>query len=262
MIAYPQIDPVAIALGPVKIHWYGLMYIFGIAMAWWLVRTRSARLGFSKQDVEDLIFYCAMGVILGGRLGYTLFYNFSKFVADPSTIVRVWEGGMSFHGGFLGVVLAAILFARKKQINVIDLTDFGVPMIPLALFFGRIGNFINGELFGKPSDVPWAMVFPGGGSLARHPSQLYEAALEGLLLFIILWFATNQTRPRFFASGLFMLFYGLFRSFVEFFRLPDAHIGYIAYGWVTKGQLLSVPMILLGLVFLYLAYTRRNTSTG
>ncbi len=261
MISYPEIDPVAIALGPVKIHWYGLMYIIGISFAWWLARLRASKYEFSKLQVDDLVFYCAMGVILGGRLGYTLFYGFSNFLSDPVSIFKVWQGGMSFHGGFLGVFLAGLYFSYKTQRNLIDVLDFIVPSIPFALLCGRLGNFINGELVGKPTDVPWAMVFPGAGSVARHPSQLYEAFLEGLVIFVVLWFFTsgtdNKTPPRYATSGLFVLLYGLFRSLVEFVREPDAHIGYLAFGWLTKGQLLSLPMIILGAIFLYLASRRQ-----
>ncbi|MEE9423678.1 MAG: prolipoprotein diacylglyceryl transferase [Methylococcales bacterium] len=261
MITFPVIDPVAIALGPVKIHWYGLMYIIGISFAWWLARLRASKYGFSQSEVDDLVFYGAMGVILGGRLGYTLFYNFSDFLSNPSVIFKVWQGGMSFHGGFLGVFIAGLYFSHKSKRNLIDILDFIVPSIPLALLCGRLGNFINAELVGKPTDVPWAMVFPGAGSLARHPSQLYEAFLEGFVLFVVLWFFTSGTtrkKPsRYAASGLFVLLYGFFRSMVEFVREPDAHIGYLAYGWLTKGQLLSLPMIILGMIFLYLAYRRQ-----
>lgn len=261
MITYPEIDPVAIALGPVKVHWYGLMYIIGIGFAWWLARLRAPKYNFSPQQVDDLVFYGAMGVIVGGRIGYTIFYNLPKFISDPLSIFRVWEGGMSFHGGFLGVFFAGLYFSWKTRRYLIDVLDFIIPSVPLALMFGRIGNFINGELFGKPTDVPWAMVFPGGGPLARHPSQLYEAFLEGFLLFVVLWFFTYGTQmkkpPRYATSGLFVLLYGVFRSAVEFVREPDAHIGYIAFGWLTKGQLLSLPMIVLGIVFLYLAYRRQ-----
>ncbi len=261
MLTYPTINPVAIALGPIKVHWYGLMYIIGIGFAWWLARLRASKYGFTSQEIDDLVFYGAMGVILGGRLGYTLFYNLPKFLADPVLIFKVWEGGMSFHGGFLGVFFAGLLFSYKTKHHLIDVLDFIIPSVPLALMCGRIGNFINGELFGKPTDVAWAMVFPGGGPLARHPSQLYEACLEGLVLFIVLWFFTygtqNKKPPRYAASGVFVLLYGVFRSAVEFVREPDSHIGYLAWGWVTKGQVLSLPMIMLGIVFLVLAYRRQ-----
>ena len=261
MLTYPAIDPVAISLGPVKVHWYGLMYIIGIGIGWWLARLRGHKYGLTAEQVDDLVFYGAMGVIIGGRLGYTLFYNLPKFLADPVLIFKVWEGGMSFHGGFLGVFFAGLYFSWKYKRNLIDILDFIIPSIPLALMCGRIGNFINGELYGKPADVPWAMVFPGGGPLPRHPSQLYEAFLEGLVLFVVLWFFSYGTQdkkqPRYAVSGLFVLLYGLFRSLVEFVRVPDAHIGYLAFGWLTQGQLLSFPMIVLGIIFLYLAYRRQ-----
>ncbi|MCH9697380.1 MAG: prolipoprotein diacylglyceryl transferase [Gammaproteobacteria bacterium] len=265
MLTYPQIDPVAIAIGPLKVHWYGLMYIIGIGVGWWLARLRAKKFGFTAQQVDDLVFYSALGVVLGGRVGYTLFYNLPRFLDDPSLIFRVWEGGMSFHGGFLGVFFAGLYFAHKNQRNIVDVWDFIIPSVPISLLCGRIGNFINGELYGKPTDVPWAMVFPGGGPLPRHPSQLYEGILEGIVIFIVIWLMTYGTRskraPRYAASGLFVLMYGFFRSLVELVRLPDAHIGYLAWGWVTQGQLLSLPMIVLGLVFLYLAYLRKQPAT-
>lgn len=258
MLTYPQIDPVAIQLGPLKIHWYGLMYIIGFTGAWWLARVRCKReeSPYNKAQIDDLIFYVALGCVVGGRIGYVLFYNFSVFLETPLMLFKVWEGGMSFHGGLIGAFLAQWLLTRRLKIGLFDSTDFVAPLVPFGLLFGRIGNFINGELWGKPSDLPWAMVFPGAGPSPRHPSQLYEAFLEGILLFLILWFFTAKTRPRMAATGMALLFYGLFRFAVEFFRLPDAHLGYIAFDWLTMGQILTLPMVAVGGLFLLLAYRR------
>jgi len=256
MLTYPVIDPVALSLGPIKVHWYGLMYIIGLAGGWYLLskRVNKSNSPINGEALEDLIFYAAMGIILGGRVGYVLFYNFSHFIADPLMLFKVWQGGMSFHGGLLGVLLAMWLFSRKHQCRLLALTDFIVPVVPVGLFAGRIGNFINAELWGRPTDVYWAFVFPNGGPLARHPSQLYEAALEGIVLFLILWIYSSKPRPYRAVSGLFAFFYGIFRFFVEFYRVPDAHIGYLAMNWLTMGQILSLPLIVGGLGLLGLAY--------
>jgi phosphatidylglycerol:prolipoprotein diacylglycerol transferase len=256
MLTYPLIDPVAISLGPIKVHWYGLMYLIGIAGAWYLLskRVTKANSPVKPEALEDLIFYAAMGVILGGRVGYVLFYNFSSFLADPVMLFKVWEGGMSFHGGLIGVIFAMWLSARKNQCTVLALTDFIAPVVPVGLLAGRIGNFINAELWGRTTDVYWSFVFPGAGPLPRHPSQLYEAALEGLLLFLILWFYSSKPRPYMAISGMFAMFYGFFRFIVEFYRVPDAHIGYLAMDWLTMGQILSTPMILSGMALIAIAY--------
>jgi len=260
MLAYPTIDPVAFSLGPLHVHWYGLMYVVGIGLAWWLARRRAerGRIGLTPDQVEDLVFYCALGVILGGRLGYTLFYNLPAFLDHPTMIVRIWEGGMSFHGGLLGVFLAMLWFGHKMKCGFFTLSDFVGPLVPIGLGAGRIGNFINGELWGKPTGLPWGMVFPGAGDdLPRHPSMLYEALLEGPVLFIILNGFAAKPRPRMATSGLFMLFYGFFRLLVEFVRLPDPQIGYLAFGWVTMGMLLTLPMMVLGVWWIMLAYRRK-----
>ncbi len=207
-----------------------------------------------------MLFYGAIGVILGGRIGYALFYDLLNVINNPLNLFKVWQGGMSFHGGLLGVLIAIWLFGRKSGKSFFEISDFVAPLVPLGLFFGRIGNFINGELWGRVSDVPWAMVFPTGGPLARHPSQLYQALLEGLLLFVILWWFSAKTRPRAAVSGLFLLGYGSFRFAAEFFRVPDPQYGYLAFDWFTMGQLLCVPMIIAGLVMMFWAYQRSNPA--
>jgi len=251
---YPQIDPVALSLGPLQIHWYGLMYLFGFVGAWLLGRLRAERYGWTVEQVEDLLFYGAIGVIVGGRLGYTLFYDLPANLEHPLNVLKVWQGGMSFHGGLLGVLASFWLFARKTGKSYFTISDFIAPMVPIGLLTGRIGNFINGELWGKVSDVPWAMVFPTGGPLARHPSMLYEAALEGLVLFLILWFYSAKPKPVGAVSGLFLLGYGVFRFMVEFVRTPDQQYGYLALDWLTMGQILSLPMVVLGLFILVKSY--------
>ncbi len=260
MLTYPIIDPVAISLGPIKVHWYGLMYLIGIGGAWFLLSKRVSRhySPIKSEALEDLVFYAAMGIILGGRVGYVIFYNFGQFLSDPLMLFKVWEGGMSFHGGLLGVIFAMWLSARKNNCTILALTDFIAPVVPIGLFSGRIGNFINAELWGRPTDVYWSFVFPGAGPLARHPSQLYEAALEGLVLFLILWVFSNKQRPYMAVSGLFALFYGIFRFIVEFYRVPDAHLGYLAMDWLTMGQILSVPLIIIGSILLIMAYKPKH----
>jgi phosphatidylglycerol:prolipoprotein diacylglycerol transferase len=262
MLVHPNFDPIAFSLGPVHVRWYGLMYLLGFAAGWALGRYRAAQPGASwkTQQVDDLVFYIALGVILGGRLGYVFFYNFHACLSDPVLLLRVWEGGMSFHGGLLGVLLAMGFFAHKTGKGYFEVTDFIAPLVPPGLFFGRIGNFINGELWGRPTDVPWAMIFhtPGAGDVPRHPSQLYQAALEGMALFLILWIYSAKPRPTMAVSGLFLLCYGVFRFVIELFRQPDPQMGFIAFGWLTMGQALSVPMILLGAGFLFWAYRRRE----
>ncbi|ARS50927.1 prolipoprotein diacylglyceryl transferase [Ectopseudomonas hydrolytica] len=260
MLPYPQIDPVAIALGPLKIHWYGLMYLVGIGGAWWLASRRLARFdaSWSKEKLSDLVFWVAMGVILGGRLGYVFFYDFAAYIAEPAKILRVWEGGMSFHGGLIGVMLATWWFGKRNGKSFFELMDFIAPLVPIGLGAGRIGNFINAELWGKATDVPWAMVFPTDPEqLARHPSQLYQFALEGVALFTILWFYSRKPRPTMAVSGMFAACYGVFRFIVEFVRVPDAQLGYLAWGWLTMGQILCLPMILGGIGLIAYAYKRQ-----
>lgn len=262
MLIYPEIDPVALDLGPIQIHWYGVMYLVAFASAWFLGRMRARRpgSGWNDEQVGDMIFYGALGVVLGGRFGYILFYNFSAFIQDPLMLLRIWEGGMSYHGGLLGVLLAMYFFGRRYKKSFIDIIDFVAPLVPLGYFAGRMGNFINGELWGRMTDVPWAMIFPHVDNIPRHPSMLYQGLLEGLAVFIILWFYSSRPRPKMAVSGMFLMLFGGFRIFNEFFRQPDAHLGFIAFNWLTMGQLLSVPMVMAGGTMVYLAY--RNKSRG
>ncbi len=256
MLTYPAIDPIAVRLGPLSIHWYGLMYIVGFGGAWWLGRRHARRSGMplTSEQVADVIFWGAIGAVFGGRLGYILFYDLPNYLADPASMIQVWRGGMSFHGGLMGVLLALWFYQRSHQLGFFRLTDFVAPLVPIGLGAGRIGNFINGELFGKPTDLPWGMVFPHGGPLARHPSQLYEATLEGLVLFLILWMYSRKPRPVMAVSGMFLLFYGIFRFSVESVREPDPQLGYLAWHWLTMGQVLSFPMAILGMGLLWWAY--------
>lgn len=277
MLTYPNIDPVALSVGPISIHWYGTMYMVAFLGGWWLGRVRTARpdSGWKVDDIDDLLFYMALGIILGGRIGYTLFYGFDNLIQDPLSLFRIWEGGMSFHGGLLGVMVALTVFAKRFNRTFFECTDFVAPLIPLGLGAGRIGNFINGELWGSPTSLPWGFqinckAFPSvcldtlnlaEGTLmsqALHPNQLYEALLEGIVLFFILWLYSSRPRPAMAVSGLFLTGYGVIRFFIEFVRLPDAHIGYLAFDWFTMGQLLSVPMIFGGLTLIVLSYMRRN----
>lgn len=259
MLTHPFIDPVALTLGPLKLHWYGLMYLVGFVAFWALGHWRARQPGslLTTQQVSDLLFWGVLGIIIGGRVGYVLFYNLELFLSNPLILIRIWEGGMAFHGGLAGVLLVILLFARKHQIPFLRLGDFVAPLIPIGLGAGRIGNWINGELWGKPTDLPWAMIFPAADWVPRHPSQLYQAFLEGAVLFAVLWWVSRTPRPVGMVSGLFLGLYGTFRFIVEFVRVPDAHIGYIAFGWLTMGQILSLPLIIAGAVLIVLSRTRR-----
>jgi len=261
MLTYPNIDPVAFSLGPVTVHWYGIMYIVAFTAAWFLARHRARTapwLGkWTDEQLSDLVFYGALGAVLGGRFGSVIFYNFDRFLADPLWLLRVWEGGMSFHGGFLGVMLAFYLYGRKINKSWFEVLDFIAPLAPLALGIGRLGNFIGGELWGRPTDVPWGMVFPHVDDLPRHASQLYQAGLEGIVLFGVVWWFSSKPRPRYAVSGMFGLGYGLQRFFVEFYREPDSWLGFVALDWLTMGQILSLPMIIAGAALLIFAYRKR-----
>jgi len=270
MLIYPHIDPVAVSIGPflgvgpLRVHWYGIMYLIGFVSGWALARYRARQAGstWSAMDVDDLIFYCAMGVILGGRIGWCIVYGGDAIAENWRNAFHIWDGGMSFHGGLVGVTIAAILFARIKGKRIFDVGDFLAPLPGIGLLAGRLGNFINGELWGKPTDVPWGFLVqgPDGLLVGRHPSQLYEALLEGLVLFLILWFFTSKRRPRIAPFALFLLVYGLARFTVEWVRLPDANIGYLAGNWLTMGMLLTMPMIAIGAGLLFLAYRLKQTS--
>ena len=259
MIVYPNIDPVAIQLGPLKVHWYGLTYLAGFALSFLFARHRARRpdTPLEPEHVEDLIFYGAMGVILGGRIGYLLFYGWHNVAEDWRYIYRFWEGGMSFHGGLLGVLVAMALFAKKRGKTFFEITDFVAVFTPLGLLCGRIGNFINGELWGRETDVAWGFLVDG---VVRHPSMLYEAILEGLVLFVVLAWFSAKPRPTRSISGLFLIGYGVFRIAVEFVRIPDAQYGYFAFDWLTMGQILSTPMVIYGLYLFTTAYRRESAK--
>ena len=262
MLVYPKFDPIAFQVGPVAVRWYGLMYLAGFVLFVVLGRRRARAHAFPEwraSDVDDLLFFGVFGVILGGRLGYVLFYKPLYYLAHPLEIFEVWHGGMSFHGGFLGVLIAMWFFARRRGKTFLEVADFVAPLCPLGLAAGRLGNFINGELVGRPSDLPWAMVFPQVDNVPRHPSQLYEFGLEGLLLFAILWIYAARPRPRGALSGLFLLGYGVFRFLAEFAREPDSFLGFLA-GGLTMGQWLSMPMAVAGAVMMLWAYRRAGKA--
>lgn len=271
------IDPVAFRLGPAQIHWYGLMYLLGFLGAWFLgeYRRKQGRLPVTRDALGDMAFYMMMGVIVGGRVGYMLFYtNIHWIWTDPLALFKVWDGGMSFHGGLLGVLVAGLWWSRRNKLHFMDTVDFVAPLVPIGLGLGRLGNFINGELWGKPSGLPWAMIFPNASEqdaqlaandpslarifeqfhgLPRQPSQLYEMLLEGVVMFTVLWVVSMKPRPRYLISGLFALLYGCFRFLVEFVRLPDVQLGYLAFGWLTMGQILSLPLIAVGVLLLVMS---------
>jgi phosphatidylglycerol---prolipoprotein diacylglyceryl transferase len=270
MLTYPHINPIAISIGPffgvgpLQVHWYGIMYLIGFVAGWVLARYRARRPGstWTGLDIDDLIFYCAVGVIVGGRVGWCIFYGHDVIAENWLNVFHIWDGGMSFHGGMLGVLVATLVFARLKHKHFADVLDFVAPLPGIGLMAGRFGNFINGELWGKPTTLPWGFKVPdaAGQLIARHPSQLYEATLEGLVLFVIVWWFTSKPRPRLAPTGLFLLVYGCARFAVEWVRLPDANIGYLVGDWLTMGMLLTVPMILVGLGIMIFAYRRDQPS--
>ena len=260
MFIYPKINPVLLHLGPVKIYWYGVMYLLSFLLVLGLINYRSKKLSFNwtTEKNTDLLFYGALGVILGGRIGYMLFYDLPTFIHKPWVILEVWNGGMSFHGGLLGVLVMLWWWSKKHCHSFVFVTAFIAPMVPVGIAAGRIGNFINGELWGKITTVPWGTIYPQLGTSPRHPSEIYEFLLEGVLLFIILWTYSLKPRPKFAVSGMFLLCYGCVRCFCEFFRQPDPQYGYFAFGWLTMGQILSFPMIILGGLLLWKAYHKKN----
>ncbi len=262
MLIHPYIDPIAIAIGPIAVRWYGLMYLIAFGLFFFLGRYRARRdswRGSSEALIDDLLFWGVLGVILGGRLGYVLFYKPMYYLGNPLEALAIWQGGMSFHGGLLGVILAMWWMGRKHQLGFLRVADFVAPLIPCGLAAGRMGNFINGELWGRvvgnPADVPWGMLFRGGGPFVRHPSQLYQFALEGLLLFVLLWVYSAKPRPSGAVAALFLVGYGVFRFIAEVFREPDDFLGILALN-LSMGQWLSLPMVLLGVVMLLWSYRR------
>ncbi len=259
MLIFPHINPIAFSIGPIQVHWYGLMYLFGFAAAWLLAhwRAKHYRLNWTSEQISDLIFFSALGVIIGGRLGYMLFYNTQQFVHTPWILFKLWEGGMSFHGGLVGVLIALLFFARKINKPFWEIADFVAPLVPLGLAAGRAGNFINGELWGRATDIPWGMIFPHVDSQPRHPSQIYELGLEGIALFILVWWYAARPRPAGCVSAVFFMGYAIARLMIECFREPDVQLGFMAFNWLTMGQLLSIPMLLAGFL---LWWTKRHEN--
>ncbi len=270
---YPHIDPVIIGYGPIAIRWYGLAYLAAFVMAWWLgnKRTHTLHTDWTAQQVSDVVFYGALGAVLGGRIGYVFFYGFKQFIADPVWLFRIWDGGMSFHGGFIGVMIALVWFARSTHRTFLQVSDFVAPLVPLGLGFGRLGNFANTELPGRMTDSAFGIIYPCSADairainplctgawedFARHPSPLYQAFAEGMVLFVIVWLFSSKPRPTGAVSGVFALSYGVLRICTEFFREPDAQLGFIALNWLTMGQLLSILMVLFGVVLLALSRKR------
>ncbi|NVK25883.1 MAG: prolipoprotein diacylglyceryl transferase [Gammaproteobacteria bacterium] len=260
-IIFPAIDPVIVSLGPLAIRWYGLMYLIGLGFAYFLAmrEVKSGRSPFTENQVSDLLFYGFMGAVLGGRLGYVLFYQFERFLSDPLYLFQMNQGGMSFHGGLLGVIFVLFLFSRKTKTSLFHVGDFVAPLVPIGLGAGRLGNFLNGELWGRTTDVPWGIVFPSGGPLPRHPSQLYEFFLEGIVLFVIVFWYTRSKRAVGSAGGLFLAGYGTFRFIVEYFRQPDDHLGLLTLG-MSMGQWLSLPMIIAGIGVMVLAFKLEKSN--
>lgn len=274
MFTHPQMNPIALSLGeiplpfsdnslPLDIHWYSLMYLVAFGLGWFMARWRAARpaSGWRPQEVDDVVFYLILGVILGGRLGYVLFYQFEAFLQNPLMLIQLWNGGMSFHGGFIGVLVAFWYFARKSGRRFLQVSDFLAPFFPIGMGAVRFGNFVNGELWGRVTDVPWAMVYPFVDDQPRHPNQIYQILGEGVILFLIIWVYSRRPRPVGAVTGLFGLCYGIYRFVVEFFRQPDGHLGFIAFEWMTMGQLLSIPMVIIGALILWVSLHQSSRAT-
>ncbi len=274
---YPDIDPIIFSVGPLAVRWYGLAYLAAFAMCWWLgtLRSKQPGSGWDPEAVSDVVFYGAIGAVLGGRIGYVFFYGFDQFLRDPLWLVRIWDGGMSFHGGLLGTLAALWWFGRKTNRTFFQVSDFVAPLVPLGLGFGRLGNFANTELPGRATESVFGMIYPCNAdairainqlctgqweTFARHPSPLYQAFTEGLLLFALVWIVSSRPQPSGLVSGVFLIGYGIARFSTEFFRTPDKHLGFIAFDWLTMGQLLSLPMIIVGILFIYFARTRTSPS--
>ncbi len=258
MLPYPHINPTFLKIGPLRFRWYGLMYLLGFGAGYLIIKSevKRRRIKLKREgDIEDLIFYLALGLILGARLGYVLFYNLSYYLHNPSKIIAVWEGGMSFHGGLIGSIISAVFFLKRRRYDLLLFSDLIILPAPIGIMFGRMGNFINGELYGRVTNVPWAMVFPSGGPLPRHPSQLYEAFFEGVLLFLILFSLRDKKMPNGSLFSIFLTLYGTFRFFLEFFREPDPQLGFIFLG-LTMGQILCIPMIIAGISLLFFLFRK------
>lgn len=260
-LVFPNIDPVIVTLGPLSVRWYGLMYLIGFVAAYLLANKRLKMTKWTPEQLSDLLFWSFVGVIVGGRLGYVFFYQFNMFLDDPLYLFKIWTGGMSFHGGLLGVLAALYWQAKKMGTTFLAVGDFVAPLVPIGLGAGRVGNFLNAELWGRTTDVPWAIIFPGAGNQPRHPSQLYEFALEGVVLFAVLWLYSAKPRPTGAIGGVFMAGYGIFRFIIEFFREPDAHIGLYQLGF-SQGQLLSLPMVLIGVWLIVRAYRQPQNTVS
>jgi phosphatidylglycerol:prolipoprotein diacylglycerol transferase len=274
---YPDIDPIIISLGPLAVRWYGLAYLAAFATCWWLGTLRASRpnSGWTAEEVSDVVFYGAVGAVLGGRFGYVFFYGFEQFLRDPVWLIRIWDGGMSFHGGLIGALLGLTWFARRTDRTFFQVSDFIAPLVPLGLGFGRLGNFANTELPGRMTESAFGLIYPCSAdairsinplctgeweSFARHPSPLYQAFTEGLVLFVLVWLVSSRPRPAGLVSGVFLIGYGTLRFITEFFRLPDSHLGFVAFEWLTMGQLLSLPMIIVGIIFV--VYARKNAAAA
>ncbi len=260
MLQHPNFNPIAFEIGPFTVAWYGIMYLLAFLIGWWLAKYRAAKpgSGWQPDEIGDIVFYIVVGVIVGGKLGSALFYQTEQLLSDPLSALNPMRGGMSFHGGFIGVLVAFWLYGRTTKRSFFQVADFIAPAFPIGLGAGRLGNFINGELYGRVTDVPWGMVFPAGGPEPRHPNPIYQMIGEGVILFCLVWWFSSKPRPRMAVSGFFTLCYGIYRFLVEFVREPDAHLGFIAMDWLTMGQLLSLPMIIIGAALMFFAYKNQK----